>query len=71
MTLSAVNSERGHSFRFSSGMKLQDIGKATCTFRTPNLQIGGGAKVTYDFLLYRSFRALKPPEETDQPRPEK
>jgi len=28
------------------------------------LLVGGGAKVTYDVLLYRSFRALKPPEET-------
>jgi predicted MFS family arabinose efflux permease len=33
------------------------------TFSAP-LLIGGGAKVTYDILLYRSFRALKPPEET-------
>jgi len=33
------------------------------TFSAP-LLIGGGAKVTYDLLLYRSFRALKPPEET-------
>jgi MFS family permease len=32
------------------------------TFSAP-LLIGGGAKVTYDVLLYRSFRALKPPEE--------
>jgi len=27
------------------------------------LLIGGGAKITYDLLLYRSFRGLKPPEE--------
>jgi predicted MFS family arabinose efflux permease len=27
------------------------------------LLIGGGAKVTYDVLLYGSFRRLKPPEE--------
>ncbi len=32
------------------------------TFSAP-LLIGGGAKVVYDFLLYRSFRRLKPPEE--------
>jgi hypothetical protein len=25
--------------------------------------VGGGAKVVYDLLLYRSFRLLKPPEE--------
>ena len=32
------------------------------TFSSP-LLIGGGAKVIYDLLLYRSFRLLKPPEE--------
>lgn len=32
------------------------------TFSAP-LLVGGGAKVTYDLLLYRSFRRLKPPEE--------
>ena len=25
--------------------------------------VGGGAKVVYDVLLFRSFRKLKPPEE--------
>ncbi len=34
------------------------------TFSAP-LLIGGGAKVTYDLLLYRSFRLLKPPEEVN------
>jgi MFS family permease len=28
------------------------------------LLIGGGAKIAYDVLLYKSFRGLKPPEET-------
>ena len=28
------------------------------------LFVGGSAKIVYDLLLYRSFRALKPPEET-------
>ena len=32
------------------------------TFSAP-LLVGGGAKVIYDLLLYRSFRAVKPPEE--------
>jgi hypothetical protein len=32
-------------------------------FSTP-LIIGGGAKIIYDGLLYKSFRKLKPPEET-------
>ena len=27
------------------------------------LCVGRGAKITYDLLLYRSFRGLKPPEE--------
>ncbi len=34
----------------------------TLTFSAP-LLIGGGAKVTYDILLYRSFRRVRPPEE--------
>jgi MFS family permease len=34
----------------------------TLTFSAP-LLLGGGAKVTYDLLLFRSFRRLKPPEE--------
>jgi MFS family permease len=33
------------------------------SFSAP-LLVGGGAKVVYDGLLYRSFRRLKPPEET-------
>ncbi len=33
------------------------------SFSAP-LLVGGGAKVLYDALLYRSFRRLKPPEET-------
>jgi len=32
------------------------------TFSAP-LLIGGGTKITYDLLLYRSFRRLRPPEE--------
>jgi hypothetical protein len=31
------------------------------------LLLGGGAKVVYDVLLFRSFRALKPPEEAMRP----
>jgi predicted MFS family arabinose efflux permease len=34
----------------------------TLTFSAP-LLIGGGAKVTYDLLLYRAFRGVKPAEE--------
>ena len=32
------------------------------TFSAP-LLVGGGVKVTYDVILYGSFRKLKPPEE--------
>jgi len=32
------------------------------TFSAP-LLVGGGAKVAYDLLLYKSFRLIKPPEE--------
>lgn len=41
-----------------AGLLMQKL-----TFSAP-LLLGGGAKVTYDLLLYRSFRRLKPPEET-------
>jgi MFS family permease len=34
------------------------------SFSAP-LLIGGGTKVLYDLILYRSFRLLKPPEETE------
>jgi predicted MFS family arabinose efflux permease len=36
------------------------------SFSAP-LLVGGGAKVGYDLLLYKSFRALKPPEEAARP----
>jgi len=29
------------------------------------LFIGGGMKIAYDIVLYRSFRHLRPPEEKD------
>lgn len=37
------------------------------TFSAP-LLVGGGAKVTYDVLLYGAFRKLKPPEERSHRR---
>jgi MFS family permease len=36
------------------------------SFSAP-LLVGGGAKVAYDLLLYKSFRGLKPPEEIVRP----
>ena len=46
----------------TAGVAMQVFG-----FSTP-LFIGGGAKIAYDALLYKSFRQLKPPEETARPR---
>ena len=40
-----------------AGVMMQAV-----TFSTP-LVLGGGLKVSYDLLLYRSFRRLRPPEE--------
>src|SRR5207245_7563645 len=44
------------------GSAVAGLVMQTVSFSAP-LLIGGGAKVTYDALLYRSFRRLKPPEE--------
>jgi hypothetical protein len=38
-------------------MQLKNV-----AFSVP-LVLGGGAKISYDLLLYRAFRNLKPPEE--------
>src|SRR5205814_6849012 len=40
-----------------AGLLMQAV-----SFSAP-LLVGGGAKVAYDLLLYKSFRKLKPPEE--------
>jgi MFS family permease len=45
-----------------AGFLMQNV-----AFSAP-LVIGGGAKISYDLLLYRSFRKLKPPEERQQSR---
>jgi predicted MFS family arabinose efflux permease len=47
------------------------IGSAVAGFSMQNfsfsapLLLGGSAKILYDVLLFRSFRALKPPEELE------
>jgi predicted MFS family arabinose efflux permease len=41
----------------TAGLLMQNF-----AFSTP-LFVGGGTKVAYDLLLYRSFHRLKPPEE--------
>jgi len=43
-----------------AGLVMQNL-----AFSAP-LVIGGGMKVTYDLVLYRAFRKLRPPEEQDQ-----
>jgi MFS family permease len=44
------------------GSTLAGFLMQTVTFSAP-LLVGGGSKITYDVLLYRSFRKIKPPEE--------
>ena len=44
------------------GSTLAGVLMQTVTFSAP-LLVGGGSKVAYDVLLYRSFRKIKPPEE--------
>lgn len=46
----------------TAGLLMQEL-----LFSAP-LLVGGGAKVVYDVLLFRSFRKLKPPEEAVPPR---
>jgi hypothetical protein len=41
----------------AAGFLMQNV-----AFSAP-LVLGGGAKISYDLLLYRAFRNLKPPEE--------
>jgi predicted MFS family arabinose efflux permease len=41
----------------AAGLAMQML-----SFSAP-LLLGGGAKVVYDILLFKSFRSLKPPEE--------
>jgi MFS family permease len=43
-----------------AGLVMQNL-----AFSAP-LVIGGGMKVTYDLVLYRAFRKLRPPEERQQ-----
>ena len=40
-----------------AGVVMQNVGLAVPLF------IGGGLKIAYDIVLYRSFRRLRPPEE--------
>jgi predicted MFS family arabinose efflux permease len=44
------------------GSSLAGVSMQSIAFSAP-LVAGGGLKIAYDFLLYRAFRHLKPPEE--------
>ena len=44
-----------------AGIIMQNLALATPLF------IGGGLKIAYDLLLYRSFRRVRPPEEGPAP----
>ena len=48
---------------FIAGTVMQHVALAAPLF------IGGSLKIVYDVLLYRSFRAIRPPEETVGRRP--
>ena len=48
---------------FIAGTVMQHVALAAPLF------IGGALKIVYDVLLYRSFRAIRPPEETVGRRP--
>src|SRR5262249_22671650 len=45
------------------GSAVAGVAMQTFAFSAP-LVFGGSAKILYDILLFKSFRALKPPEET-------
>jgi predicted MFS family arabinose efflux permease len=47
---------------WAAGAGVAGLLMQTLSFSAP-LILGGGTKVGYDLLLYRSFRRLKPPEE--------
>ena len=50
---------------FIAGVVMQHVALAAPLF------IGGSLKIVYDVLLYRSFKAIRPPEETVGRRPKK
>lgn len=47
------------------GSGVAGVTMQVVSFSAP-LVVGGGAKVMYDVLLYRSFRRMKPPEEVSR-----
>ena len=51
---------------WAMGSAAAGVAMQTLSFSAP-LLLGGGAKVVYDILLFKSFRSLKPPEEMTQP----
>jgi len=49
------------------GSAVAGVAMQTFAFSAP-LVFGGSAKILYDILLFKSFRALKPPEESGPSR---
>ena len=61
-TLASGITNLARNVLWAVGSAVAGLMMQVLTFSAP-LLVGGGAKVTYDVLLYRSFRRLKPPEE--------
>ena len=53
------------NFFWAIGSSVAGLLMQNLAFSAP-LVIGGGTKVTYDLVLYRAFRKLRPPEEKDR-----
>jgi len=51
---------------WAAGSATAGLAMQAFAFSAP-LLVGGGAKITYDLLLYRSFRGIKAPEEMPPP----
>lgn len=50
---------------WAAGSSVAGLVMQNFAFSAP-LMIGGGVKVTYDLVLYRAFRKLRPPEEQER-----
>jgi predicted MFS family arabinose efflux permease len=61
-TLAAGVTNLARNVFWATGSAVAGFAMQAISFGAP-LLIGGGAKVLYDLLLYRSFRQLKAPEE--------
>ncbi len=64
-TLASGITNLARNLFWAIGSGVAGVMMQVLTFSAP-LLAGGGAKVVYDMLLYRSFRRLKPPDEIRQ-----